>query len=54
MASFPTAVRSTQRLVLNVAQRRAISDVAITRTGKPILRTQGGRYATLYSTIDYN
>ncbi|KAK6837886.1 NADH-ubiquinone oxidoreductase 40 kDa subunit [Apiospora arundinis] len=45
MASFPTAVRSTQRLVLNFAQRRAISDVAITRTGKPILRTQGGRHS---------
>ncbi|KAK8022623.1 hypothetical protein PG993_013390 [Apiospora rasikravindrae] len=45
MASFATAARSTQRLVLNVSQRRAISDVAITRTGKPILRTQGGRHS---------
>ncbi|KAK8091658.1 NADH-ubiquinone oxidoreductase 40 kDa subunit [Apiospora hydei] len=45
MASFATAARSTQRLVLNASQRRAISDVAITRTGKPILRTQGGRHS---------
>ncbi|KAK7909160.1 NAD(P)-binding domain protein [Apiospora marii] len=45
MASFATAARSTQRVVFNVAQRRAISDVAITRTGKPILRTQGGRHS---------
>jgi hypothetical protein len=25
-------------------QRRALSDIAITRTGKPILRVQGGRF----------
>ncbi|ORY60721.1 uncharacterized protein BCR38DRAFT_442320 [Pseudomassariella vexata] len=43
MASFPTAVRSSRRIALNFVQRRPISDITITRTGKPILRTQGGR-----------
>ncbi|KAK2778298.1 nadh-ubiquinone oxidoreductase 39 kda [Colletotrichum kahawae] len=45
MASFPTAVRSTQKVAHNVLRRQPISDVAITRTGKPILRTQGGRHS---------
>ncbi|KAK4228188.1 NADH-ubiquinone oxidoreductase 40 kDa subunit, mitochondrial [Podospora fimiseda] len=46
MASLPTAVRSTTpKLVKSAIQRRAISDVHITRTGKPIIRTQGGRSA---------
>ncbi|EQB54232.1 hypothetical protein CGLO_05957 [Colletotrichum gloeosporioides Cg-14] len=45
MASFPTAVRSTQKVARNVLRRQPISDVAITRTGKPILRTQGGRHS---------
>ncbi|ROT37903.1 NADH-ubiquinone oxidoreductase 40 kDa subunit [Sodiomyces alkalinus F11] len=43
MASIQTAVRSTQKVAHNALRRRPISDVAITRTGKPILRTQGGR-----------
>ncbi|KAK3984951.1 putative N6-adenine methyltransferase-domain-containing protein [Cladorrhinum sp. PSN332] len=44
MASLPTAVRSTTpKLVKSAIQRRAISDVHITRTGKPIIRVQGGR-----------
>jgi len=43
MASLPIAARSTPRAVRSVLQRRAISDVAITRTGKPIIRVQGGR-----------
>ncbi|KAL8405142.1 hypothetical protein RB594_009872 [Gaeumannomyces avenae] len=43
MSSFPTAVRSTGRLAQSVVRRRNLSDVAITRTGKPIIRTQGGR-----------
>ncbi|KAK4161674.1 putative N6-adenine methyltransferase-domain-containing protein [Cladorrhinum sp. PSN259] len=44
MASLPTAVRSTTpKLVKSAIQRRALSDVHITRTGKPIIRTQGGR-----------
>ncbi|KAI0127965.1 hypothetical protein BJ170DRAFT_581472 [Xylariales sp. AK1849] len=45
MASFPTAVRSTRKLVVNLTPRRSISDVTITRTGKPILRTTGGRHS---------
>jgi len=47
MASLPIAVRSTPRAAQSVFQRRAISDVAITRTGKPILRVQGGRSVAL-------
>ncbi|KIH88983.1 NADH dehydrogenase (ubiquinone) 1 alpha subcomplex 9 [Sporothrix brasiliensis 5110] len=47
MSSLPaTAVRSSQKMartVLQQQQRRAISDVTITRTGKPIIRVQGGR-----------
>ncbi|OTA99948.1 hypothetical protein M426DRAFT_324686 [Hypoxylon sp. CI-4A] len=43
MASFPTAVRSSRNLAFNVLQARKVSDLAITRTGKPILRVQGGR-----------
>ncbi|KAF3059506.1 NADH-ubiquinone oxidoreductase 40 kDa subunit, mitochondrial [Daldinia childiae] len=47
MASFPTAVRSSRKLALNLNQNlnqaRRISDLTITRTGKPILRVQGGR-----------
>ncbi|KAK3690029.1 putative N6-adenine methyltransferase-domain-containing protein [Podospora appendiculata] len=43
MASLPTAARSTPKIAKSAIQRRAISDVAITRTGKPIIRTQGGR-----------
>ncbi|KAI0122309.1 NAD(P)-binding protein [Daldinia grandis] len=47
MASFPTAVRSSRKLAFNLNhnlnQARRISDLTITRTGKPILRVQGGR-----------
>ncbi|KAI5863592.1 NAD(P)-binding protein [Durotheca rogersii] len=43
MASFPTAVRSSRRLAFASPQIRHISDLTITRTGKPILRLQGGR-----------
>ncbi|KAL5627405.1 hypothetical protein BROUX41_003558 [Berkeleyomyces rouxiae] len=45
MSSFQAAVRSSRaasREVLGLG-RRSISDIAITRTGKPILRTPGGR-----------
>ncbi|KAI1808671.1 NAD(P)-binding protein [Daldinia bambusicola] len=45
MASFPAAVRSTRKLAFNINQARRISDLTITRTGKPILRVQGGRSA---------
>jgi hypothetical protein len=47
MASLPTAVRSTAPKIAKSAlhlQRRAISDVHITRTGKPLIRTTGGRF----------
>ncbi|KAI0475021.1 hypothetical protein GGR56DRAFT_644226 [Xylariaceae sp. FL0804] len=43
MASLPTAVRSSRKLAFNLTQTRRISDVTITRTGKPIMRVQGGR-----------
>ncbi|KAF3763694.1 NAD(P)-binding protein [Cryphonectria parasitica EP155] len=43
MASLPKAVRSSSRTAQKVLQQRSVSDVAITRTGKPILRVQGGR-----------
>ncbi|KAM7197187.1 hypothetical protein V8F20_006736 [Naviculisporaceae sp. PSN 640] len=45
MAPLPIAVRSTPKFARSVLQKRAISDVAITRTGKPIIRVQGGRSA---------
>ncbi|KAI6082784.1 putative N6-adenine methyltransferase-domain-containing protein [Hypoxylon rubiginosum] len=41
MASFPTAVRSSRKLAFSLNQARHISDLSITRTGKPILRVQG-------------
>ncbi|QSZ31328.1 hypothetical protein DSL72_000891 [Monilinia vaccinii-corymbosi] len=40
--SLRTAVRS-KRGIENVPLSRKLSDVTITRTGKPIIRTQGGR-----------
>ena len=47
MASLPTAVRSTApKIARSALQRRTISDVHITRTGKPIVRVQGGRSVT--------
>ncbi|KAI0836819.1 NAD(P)-binding protein [Hypoxylon sp. FL0890] len=45
MASFPTAVRSSRKLAFSIAQARHVSDLAISRTGKPILRVPGGRSA---------
>ena len=44
MAPLPIAVRATPKFVKSAIQKRALSDVAITRTGKPIIRVQGGRY----------
>ncbi|RDW73892.1 putative NADH-ubiquinone oxidoreductase subunit 4 [Coleophoma crateriformis] len=38
-----TALRTQARFVDRAPQRRHVSDVTITRTGKPIIRTQGGR-----------
>lgn len=38
-----TAVRVTRKPLTPAIQRRGMQDVAITRTGKPIIRIQGGR-----------
>ncbi|KAK3951588.1 NADH-ubiquinone oxidoreductase [Pseudoneurospora amorphoporcata] len=46
MAPLTAAMRSTPKIIASNAftfQRRAVSDVTITRTGKPIIRNQGGR-----------
>lgn len=43
MASVPASVRSSPRLAQSILRRQPLSDLSITRTGKPILRTQGGR-----------
>ncbi|KAI0189591.1 hypothetical protein EV127DRAFT_432192 [Xylaria flabelliformis] len=45
MASFPAAVRSSRKLAFGLSNQahRHVSDLAISRTGKPILRVQGGR-----------
>lgn len=47
MSSLPAATaRSSHKIVrtvLHQQQRRLLSDVTITRTGKPIIRVQGGR-----------
>lgn len=51
MAPLPIAVRATPKIARSVFQKRAISDVAITRTGKPIIRVQGGRYVLHQLTL---
>lgn len=43
MASLHSAARATTKVARNIARRQPISDLTITRTGKPILRIQGGR-----------
>jgi NADH dehydrogenase (ubiquinone) 1 alpha subcomplex subunit 9 len=43
MASPLSAARSARLIVPNVAGKRFLSDVHITRTGKPIIRVEGGR-----------
>ena len=43
MGPLSTAARSAPRVARSTMQRRALSDIAITRTGKPIIRGQGGR-----------
>lgn len=43
MASPLSAVRSARQVAHNVAGKRLLSDIAITRTGKPIIRLEGGR-----------
>jgi len=56
MASLPTAVRATAPKIARsalTAQRRSIqSDVHITRTGKPLIRTTGGRSVALFPLRD--
>ncbi|KAJ6788904.1 hypothetical protein PWT90_00115 [Aphanocladium album] len=37
------AARSARNIVPNAAGKRFLSEIAITRTGKPIIRTEGGR-----------
>ncbi|XMA13816.1 hypothetical protein WAI453_006607 [Rhynchosporium graminicola] len=43
MNGLRTAVRLGRTSANTAPVRRHISDVTITRTGKPIIRTQGGR-----------
>ncbi|KAM5366380.1 hypothetical protein ACJZ2D_010571 [Fusarium nematophilum] len=43
MASPLSAVRSARKVAINGAGRRFLSDISITRTGKPIIRVEGGR-----------
>ncbi|KAJ3499754.1 hypothetical protein NLG97_g81 [Lecanicillium saksenae] len=43
MVSSLIAARSARNIVPNAAGKRLLSDIAITRTGKPIIRTEGGR-----------
>lgn len=52
MAPLPTAVRSSAQMARKALQQRSISDVAITRTGKPILRVQGGRSVWPAASMD--
>lgn len=47
MASPSIAGRSARAAVHTVVGKRFLSDIAITRTGKPILRVEGGRYVKL-------
>ncbi|KAL6923826.1 hypothetical protein FSHL1_001075 [Fusarium sambucinum] len=44
MASPLLAARVARKAVFNVAGKRFLSDISITRTGKPIMRVEGGRY----------
>ena len=41
--SVKIASRAARRSLAPIIQRRRLQDVAITRTGKPIIRVQGGR-----------
>ncbi|KAK7416952.1 Protein-lysine N-methyltransferase efm5 [Neonectria punicea] len=43
MASPLFVARSARKVAHNVAGRRLLSDISITRTGKPIIRIEGGR-----------
>ncbi|KAF5609844.1 NADH-ubiquinone oxidoreductase 40 kDa subunit mitochondrial [Fusarium subglutinans] len=43
MASPLFAARAARKAAFNVAGKRYLSDISITRTGKPIMRVEGGR-----------
>lgn len=43
MASPLFAARAAHKAAFNVAGKRYLSDISITRTGKPIMRVEGGR-----------
>ncbi|KIL94457.1 hypothetical protein FAVG1_03021 [Fusarium avenaceum] len=43
MASPLLAARAARKAAFNVAGKRFLSDISITRTGKPIMRVEGGR-----------
>ncbi|KAF4334557.1 NADH-ubiquinone oxidoreductase 40 kDa subunit mitochondrial [Fusarium beomiforme] len=43
MASPLFAARAARKAAFNVAGKRYLSDISITRTGKPIIRVEGGR-----------
>ncbi|OAR05968.1 hypothetical protein LLEC1_01302 [Akanthomyces lecanii] len=43
MVSSLISARSARSIIPNAAQKRLLSDIAVTRTGKPIIRTEGGR-----------
>jgi hypothetical protein len=38
-----SSLRTARRGLTNVPRRQNLQDITITRTGKPIIRTQGGR-----------
>ncbi|CAG9980775.1 unnamed protein product [Clonostachys byssicola] len=50
MATSLTATRRACQATRSVAGKRFLSDITITRTGKPILRTEGGRFDTAISS----
>ncbi|KAF4983817.1 hypothetical protein FZEAL_854 [Fusarium zealandicum] len=43
MVSPLFAARSARKAAVNIAGKRFLSDISITRTGKPIMRVEGGR-----------
>lgn len=43
MAPSLAAARTAGKTVRNLAGTRYLSDITITRTGKPIIRVEGGR-----------
>ncbi|KAM4062259.1 nmrA-like family protein [Hirsutella rhossiliensis] len=43
MASLLAAARSARTVAFNAVAKRQLSDISITRTGKPIIRVEGGR-----------